>query len=215
MGTRRFFEEPLPLTLSRRKPDRFDRVAEAEVPALDRLCRKISWPHDLFVPADDHIDIRETSRVRTLFSTVFMHDRIGTPVNWVLSAVGRAYLAYCPDKERQKILTLLRNSKLPEDRLARDERRLNQILAETRARGYGIRDPSFEGGAYGRQAPDWLSGIAVPLLDNRRVHGVINIIWPKAAKTLDEMVCDQLADLQDAAHEIVDALHDQTKGRMN
>jgi IclR family transcriptional regulator, mhp operon transcriptional activator len=55
----------------------------------------------------------------------------------------------------------------------------------------------------------------VPLLDNRRVHGVINIIWPKAAKTLDEMVCDQLADLQDAAHEIVDALHDQTKGRMN
>ena len=190
-------------------------MAEAEAPALDRLCRKISWPSDLFVPADDHIDIRETSRVRALFSTVFMHDRIGMPVNWVLSAVGRAYLAYCPDKERQKILTLLRNSKLPEDRLARDERRLNQILAETRARGYGIRDPSFGGGAYGRQAPDWLSGIAVPLLDNRRVHGVINIIWPKAAKTLDEMVCDQLADLQDAAHEIVDALHDQTKGRMN
>jgi hypothetical protein len=45
------------------------------------------------------------------------------------------------------------------------------------------------------------------------VHGVINIIWPKAAKTLDEMVRDHLADLQDAAHKIVDALHDQTKGR--
>jgi IclR family mhp operon transcriptional activator len=100
-------------TLSRRKPDRFDRVAEAAAPALDRLCRKISWPSDLFVPAGDHIEIRETSRVRTPFSTVFMHDRIGTPVNWVLSAVGRAYLAYCPDKERQKILTLLRNSASP------------------------------------------------------------------------------------------------------
>src|ERR1700730_9209100 len=42
-------------TLSRRKPDRFDRVAEAAAPALDRLCRKISWPSDLFVPARDQI----------------------------------------------------------------------------------------------------------------------------------------------------------------
>ena len=200
-------------TLSRRKWDRFDRVAEAAAPVLDRLCRKISWPSDLFVPAGDHIEIRETSRVRTPFSTVFMHDRIGTPVNWVLSAVGRAYLAHCPDKERQKILTLLRNSNLPEDRLARDERRLNQILAETRARGYGTRDPSFGGGAYGRQAPDGLSGIAVPLLDGRRVHGVINIIWPKAAKAVDEMLRDHLGDLQGAAREIVDSLHEQSRSR--
>jgi IclR family mhp operon transcriptional activator len=202
-------------TLSRlaRKPDRFDRVAEAAAPVLDRLCRKLSWPSDLFVPAGDHIEIRETSRVRTPFSTIFMHDRIGTPVNWVLSAVGRAYLAYCPDKERQKILTSLRNSKLPEDRLARDERRLNQILAETRGRGYGTRDPSFGGGAYGQQAPDGLSGIAVPLLDGRRVHGVINIVWPKAAKTVDEMIRDHFGDLQGAACEIVDSLRKQTRGR--
>jgi IclR family mhp operon transcriptional activator len=36
------------------------------------------------VPAGDHMEIRESSRVRTPFSTFFMHDRIGTPVNWVL-----------------------------------------------------------------------------------------------------------------------------------
>jgi IclR family transcriptional regulator, mhp operon transcriptional activator len=196
-----------------RKPDRFDRVAEAAAPVLDHLCRKISWPSDLFAPAGDHLEIRETSRVRTPFSTIFRHDRIGTPVNWVLSAVGRAYLAYCPDKERQKILALLRNSKLPEDRLARDERRLNQILTETRARRYGTRDATFGGGPYGRQAPDGLAGIAAPLLDRGRVHGVINIIWPKAAKTVDGMVRDHLADLQGAVCEIVDSLRKQTKGR--
>ena len=48
-------------------------------------------------------------------------------------------------------------------RLARDSRRVDRILAETRANGYGTRDPSFIGGAYGRQAPDGLAGIAVPL----------------------------------------------------
>jgi hypothetical protein len=110
-----------------------------------------------------------------------MQDRIGTPVNWMLSAVGRAYLAYCPESERQKIVTLLRKLDKPENRIARDGRRVDRILAETRANGYGTRDPSFIGGAYGRQAPDGLAGIAVPLADRTRVHGVINIVWAKSA----------------------------------
>src|SRR5215510_15901109 len=105
-------EHPMPetyrastsLTRRPRRHARYDRVAEAAAPVLDRLCRKISWPSDLMVPAGDHMEIRETSRVRTPFSTAFISDRIGTPVNWVLSAVGRAYLAHCPDRERDKIL---------------------------------------------------------------------------------------------------------------
>jgi IclR family transcriptional regulator, mhp operon transcriptional activator len=51
----------------------------------------------------------------------------------------------------------------------------------------------------------------VPLLDRRRVHGVINIIWPKAAKGVDDMVRDHLGDLQHAASEIVASLQDQTR----
>ena len=121
------------------------------------------------VPAGDHMEIRESSRVRTPFSTFFMHDRIGTPVNWVLSAVGRAYLAYCPEKERERILAPLRKSGKTEDGLAGDLKRLDRILAQTRMKGYGVRDQSFVGGAYGRHSPDGLAGIAVPLLDGRRV----------------------------------------------
>ena len=37
-----------------RKRDRYDRVAEAAAPILDRLCQKVSWPSDLMVPAGDH-----------------------------------------------------------------------------------------------------------------------------------------------------------------
>ena len=170
-----------------RKRDRYDRVAEAAAPVLDRLCQKVSRPSDLMVPAGDHVEIRESSRVRTPFSIYFMHDRIGTPVNWTLSAVGRAYLAFFFDKGRDRILALLRKSELPEDRLARDPKRLERILTETRMNGYGTRDPTFGGGAYGRQAPDGLAGIAVPLLDKGRVHGVANIIWAKAACTIDDM----------------------------
>jgi IclR family mhp operon transcriptional activator len=163
------------------------------------------------VPAGDHMEIRESSRVRTPFSIHFMHDRIGTPVNWTLSAVGRAYLAFCPDKERDRILALLRKSELPENRLARDPRRFERILTETRMNGYGTRDPAFGGGAYGRQAPDGLAGIAVPLLDRGRVHGVVNIIWAKAARSIDDMVRDHLIDLQNAAAEIVQSLRNQAR----
>jgi IclR family mhp operon transcriptional activator len=163
------------------------------------------------VPAGDHMEIRESSRIRTPFSIYFMQDRVGTPVNWTLSAVGRAYLAYCPDKECEKILALLRKSSEPEDRLARDPKRLERILAETRRVGYGTRDPAFGGGAYRRQAPDGLAGIAVPLLDGSRVHGVINIIWVKAARQIEDMVRDHLVDLQNAAVEIVESLCNQPR----
>jgi IclR family mhp operon transcriptional activator len=192
-----------------RKRDRYDRVAEAAAPVLDRLCQKVSWPSDLMVPAGDHMEIRESSRVRTPFATFFTNDRVGTPVNWVLSAVGRAYLAYCPLSERDKILALLRKSDKPENRLARDTRRLDRILAETRAKGFGTRDATFVGGAYGRESPDGLAGIAVPLLDGVRLHGVINIIWAKAARSVDDMARAHLADLQIAAADIVATLHGQ------
>jgi DNA-binding IclR family transcriptional regulator len=73
-------------------------------------------------------------------------------------------------------------------------------------RGYGLRDQTFGGGPYGAQSPDGLYGIAVPLLDRGRVHGVINIIWPRSARTIEEMVKQCLPDLQAAAAEVVHAL---------
>ena len=62
------------------------------------------------------------------------------------TAVGRAYLAFCPSKERQRVINLLRLSSRPEDRLAREPEKLNEILAATRTRGYGTRDASYVGG---------------------------------------------------------------------
>jgi IclR family mhp operon transcriptional activator len=121
--------------------------------------------------------------------------------------VGRAYLAFCPAKERDGILKKLRKSDKPEDRLARDPKRLEKILAETRARGYGIRDPIFVGGFYGRPPQDdGLAAIAVPLLGRTRVHGSINILWISGAFSVEEFASRHLADLQSAAQEIVSAL---------
>ena len=93
------------------------------------------------------------------------------------------------------------------DRLAHEPKRLEKILAETRERGYAIRDPSLVSSHYGT-APrdDGLAAIAVPLLDRSRVHGAINILWVETAYTIEDFVGRHLADLQAAAREIVGSL---------
>jgi IclR family mhp operon transcriptional activator len=202
-------------TRAARKRDRYDRVAEAAAPVLDRLCRKVLWPSDLFVPAGNCMERRETSRPHTRF---FMSDwkrqGVTSRTNWLLTGVGRAYLAYCPDQERDAIIRRLRKSNKPEDRLARDPKRLERILAETRARGFAIRDPSFVGGAYGRPPfDDGLAAIVVPLLDRGRVLGSINILFVKTAYTVEEFAARHLTDLQAAAREIVASLRDDAKSR--
>jgi IclR family mhp operon transcriptional activator len=193
----------------RRKHDRHDRVAEAAVPVLDHLCQKVLWPSDLMVPAGDHMERRETSQTHSPF---FPHrtyrNRVGQPVGWLLTGVGRAYLAFCPDVEKERILQRLRDSKKPEDQLARYPKRLDQILTETRARRYATRDPVFTGGSYGGPPhDDGLASIAVPLLGRRRVYGSLNILWIRSAFSVEQFAARHLSDLQKAASEIVEALH--------
>ena len=49
---------------------------------------------------------------------------------WVLSGHGRAYLAFCIERERQSLLDLLKRSGNPENELAFQTQKLNRIFAE-------------------------------------------------------------------------------------
>jgi IclR family mhp operon transcriptional activator len=187
-----------------------DRIAEAAAPILVRLCERVSWPSDLMVPAGDHMEIRETSRTRS--PILLQQERIGLQVDWLLTAVGRAYLAFCSGKERQRVINMLRSSPRPEDHLAREPEKLNAILAATRERGYGTRDPSFVGGYYGSPPiADGLLAIAVPLRDGPRVLGALNMLWMRPAHSVEAFANRYLPDLQMAAAEIVDSLRKRSR----
>jgi len=67
------------------------------------------------------------------------------------AAVGRAYLAYCPENEREKILALMRRSDKAENRLARDTR-VSNGYSLTRAAKDMARATRLSWGWYGRQA---------------------------------------------------------------
>jgi IclR family mhp operon transcriptional activator len=153
---------------------------------------------------------RETSRALSPFiihSPFHTTREIGTKVNWLLTGVGRAYLAFCPPAERERVLARLRRSNKPEDGLAHNPTKLDAIFAETRKRGFGIRDSSFVGGPYGTPPiDDGLAGMAIPLQDGKRVYGSINILWIKTAFTIEEFAARHLADLRDAGQEIIKGL---------
>jgi IclR family transcriptional regulator, mhp operon transcriptional activator len=187
-----------------RKPGPYDYVVEAATPVLDRLCQRIIWPSDLAVPAGDHMEIMETSR--TLSPFVLNSARIGNRINWLMTALGRVHLAYCPANERQRIVARLRKTRNPQDALASEPKRLDAIFAETRLRGYGLRDPAFLGGFYEGPFDDHLLGLAIPLRRGGRVHGCINILWARRALSVEQVVVQHLTDLQAAAAEIVAAL---------
>src|SRR4029078_13088457 len=97
-----------------------------------------------------------------------------------------------------------RSSPRPEDRLAREPEWLNAILAETRARGYGTRDPSYTGGYFGGPPhADGLLSIAVPLRDGTRVLGAVNMLWMRPAHSVEAFAAKYLQELQAASAEIV------------
>ena len=85
------------------KGDRYDRVAEAAAPVLDRLCQKVRWPSDLIVPAGDHMERRETNQPSSPFFLNRAHrNRVGQPIGWLLTGVGRAYLAFVRTRSASK-----------------------------------------------------------------------------------------------------------------
>ena len=183
-----------------RKRDRHDRVAEAAAPVLAKLCKKVKWPSDLFVPAGNCMERRETSVTHSPFMLAGLHERIGGRVGWLMTGVGRAYLAWCPEKERDAVLRTLRKSSNPEDWLARDPRKLERILSE-------VRQQSYVAGRYGEsRVDDGAAAIAVAVFDGKRVHGSINFRWIRTAFTVEEFAARHLADLQSVAREIADSL---------
>lgn len=178
-----------------------DVVAEQAAPVLDRLCRRVLWPSDIAVYKDGVMEILETSRQQTPF--LVNRARMGYRVHMLASAMGRAYLAFCPTAERDAILARLQRSTDPIDHRARNRAAMLALLRQDRARGYATREPGY---GYWVTDRSRAAAIAVPVLQpaslGGRVLACINLCWVEGAMTTEQMADLHLADLQRAAAEI-------------
>jgi IclR family mhp operon transcriptional activator len=154
-----------------------ERLAAVAGPVLDELCEAVRWPSDISVRNKTFMQLCETSRNRAYFALNRLE--IGYRIHMLLSAPGRAYLAWCPEKERTSILTQLKKDPGMGLELLEQPQRIEEILEETRDRGYAIRDTAW-GGDYSKsknEYDDGLGAIAVPILSGRKVLGCVNLVW--------------------------------------
>jgi IclR family mhp operon transcriptional activator len=178
-------------------------LAEVAAPILADLCKRVRWPSILAVPRLDHMVVIETNRPMSYFNYILAAP-LGFRINMLRSASGRTYLAFCSQKERAAILARLRNSSRPGDALARSTVKLNKILADTRVRGYGTRDPDF-GGHYDQprsRVDDGRNSIAVPVHVGGEIAGCINLTWVAKLASVSAIVERFLPELDAAARTI-------------
>lgn len=151
------------------------RVVAAARPVLEELAAKVLWPSDLLVRDGPQLRIVETNRALT--PLLVNRTEIGDHVDFLNTAVGRAYLAFCPPAESEEIIAGIRKT-----RGALELRNISSVLNETRKRGYGERDTKFTGSTDRHPfLTDRLYAVAVPILLRSQVLGCINLLWPRKA----------------------------------
>ncbi len=183
--------------------DNADWLVEIASPVLEDLCRRVSWPSVLTIPRLDYVEVLETNRPRSYFDDIPLGP-IGFRANMLRSASGRAYLAFCPDREREAVLRRLREKNLPGDEMAHDANWISAVVRQTRERGYSVRDPEF-GGHYAKTREEWddaRNSIAMPILVDGHVLGCVNLTWKKKLMTQSAAVKRHLGALSEAVKTI-------------
>ena len=159
---------------------RENQLVEVASPVLAQLTKEIEWPSVLAVPRLTHMAVIETNSGRTYFDNIALGP-LGFEVNMLRSASGRAFVSFCEAPVREAVLESLRRSDRPGNRLAQSAAYVAQMLAETRALGFGLRDPDF-GGNFdeGRAvADDGRDSLGVPIRLGHHVPGTLNITWTR------------------------------------
>ena len=176
------------------------RLASLAGPVLDRLCAAVLWPSDIGVFERGAVRVLETSRRRSPF--VVNRDVMGARIHVMFSAMGRAILAGQDEAGRAALVAALRREGDARDRAACTDARAARLVAETRARGYAVREPGYFVTTPGEGR---VSAIALPVMAQGRALAAVNLSWVSGAVCAEAVRTTYLPRLAAAAQEIADA----------
>lgn len=183
------------LTLSvRRLSDGFDDdawVSAVAGPALRALHQKILWPTNVATYDYDAMLIRESSHRYSPFA--IHHSLVGQRLPMLRTALGQAYVSFCPERERREIIGILKSGSGPDAAFARDAAFVREIVRRTRSNGYA--------GKTGDQEKR-IAAIAVPVMRGERVFACINAVFYRSAIALPKAAAKFVEPLQEAAAQI-------------
>jgi IclR family mhp operon transcriptional activator len=149
--------------------DWIDRVA---APAMREHLRALSWPSDLATPDEGFMIVRESTHRVSMLSQ--HRATIGIRIPMLVSSLGRAWLSWCAEEEREATLFSLRQRDDAIGELARDGAYVKRIVRETRRRGYAV------------NKGEWLSeasvtAIGLPIRIGEHAIGAVNLVLQRDA----------------------------------
>lgn len=179
-----------------------DALAQLAIPVLEDLQADLIWPSDIAVYNGNSMEIVETTRKRTPF--LVNREIMGAKPNMLQSAMGRAFLAFSPEHQREAILYRLRQAEGREGELARNQDYVDSLLESIRAKGYAERETGYWGavGNYGGQ----VSAIATPVILMDEVQATINLVWLTGTCEKSHVEKVYFPRLQKAAQTMADLL---------
>lgn len=152
-------------------------ISSVAAPMLGELLNEVLWPTDLCTLDGDTMMVRETTH---RFSRLSFHrSMVGRRLPLLETATGLAYLAYCPEKEREELITLLAGRDDASGEIARNRELVNNLILRTQRKGFGENYMNWN-------AEENIASIAIPIKSGDKVHACLNIVYVAKAMTIDQ-----------------------------
>lgn len=162
-------------------------VSALAAPLMMDMLRVLPWPADLTSLDGDAMIIRESTHRYSRLS--FHRAMVGRRLPLTCTASGRTYLAWCSDAERSNLVLLIADrEREPRESEKQFERRVDQLVRKVRRLGYGENE-----GHWAEQSR--FSAIAVPVLAQTQLLGVLSTVFPVSAMTPTEAADKYLSTL--------------------
>lgn len=171
-------------------------LVEAARTHCAQFTRAHKWPLSVAVPEDAGLVIRFSTVTDSPLSPQFAN--LNQTLDPRLTGHGRAYLAYCSEKERA---TLLRAGPSGKDGAGDSSTKgLRQIIARVKQQGYAERDPA--------KLPAGSSTIAMPVRVNDQVLGTVGLTFFTSAMQAGEVERQLVPPLRDCVAGIEQSAQD-------
>ena len=176
-------------------------LSSLSAPMRSALQRRIPWPLDIAVRDGTCMWILDAHRPPNGLSVNYRV--LGFRPHMLVSSLGRCYLAFCPEGERQSILAALARSRRSFDQLAKESAGLRRLVADARRSGFATREQS----ATGTDSPEHFGALAVPIFSGDTLVACLSCSWLPGVTHEADVATAHLAGLRSTAEAIGRRLH--------
>ncbi len=173
-----------------------DCVAEAAATPRAVLQLRVPWPNDLGVRDGPSMLSIDGPHARNSLSANFKV--LGSRPSMLRSSLGRCYMSFCAEDEREEILQTLRKSRSAADREGSETHEIKRMVEQVRRQGYATRNAKYTSG----DSPERFGALAVPILLDGRAPAALCVVWIPAVVDEKKIIHDYLKELQTAARAI-------------